>query len=142
MFPRRVRISEECMEWLEKAGSFDVSPQDAMKRYERKCAQIQEDVLKALTTASKEPASPDGKTDIVVEVKLVRARHLNLVKVVTNVYAVVYIKKDKKYYVMLDEKKQPKKLTEMGDDIFISTDGGKFFEQAKVINSVKYRISM
>ena len=142
MFPRRVRISKECMGWLEKADAFDVSPQDAIKRYEGKCEQIQEDVLKTLFTASKEPAVPDGKTDVVVAVKLVRARKLNLLKVVTNVYAVVNTQKKKKYYVMLNENREPKKFTEMGDNLFISTDGGKFFEQMKVIESKTFRISM
>ena len=135
MFPKQVRISKECMGWLEKAESFDVYPQDAMKRFE-------DDVLRALSIASKEPATLDGKTDIVIEVKLVRARKLNLLKVVTNVYAVVNTKKNKKYYVMLDDNRKPKKFTKMGDEFFISTDGGKFFEQMNVVESKKFRISM
>ena len=142
MFPKQVRISKECMGWLEKAESFDVYPQDAMKRFEGKCERIQDDVLRALSIASKEPATLDGKTDIVIEVKLVRARKLNLLKVVTNVYAVVNTKKNKKYYVMLDDNRKPKKFTKMGDELFISTAGGKFFEQMNVVESKKFRISM
>ena len=143
MFFRKVTVSDECMEWLKKADSFDVKPEQAKSMYDKKCAQIQEDVLKALTTASKEPASPDGKTEIVVEVRLARARKLDTAMVVTSVYAVVYAKNNKKkYYIMLDENKQPKRVSEMGDDIFVSIDGGEFFEQLKTIESKNYRISM
>ncbi len=143
MFFRKVTVSDECMEWLKKADSFDVKPEQAKSMYDKKCAQIQEDVLKALTTASKEPASPDGKTEIVVEVRLARARKLGTAMVVTSVYAVVYAKNNKKkYYITLDENKQPKRVYEMGDDIFVSIDGGEFFEQLKTIESKNYRISM
>ena len=143
MFFRKVTVSDECMEWLKKADSFDVKPEQAKSMYDKKCAQIQEDVLKALTTASKEPASPDGKTEVVVEVRLARARKLDTAMVVTSVYAVVYAKNNKKkYYIMLDENKQPKRVSEMGDDIFVSIDGGEFFEQLKTIESKNYRISM
>ena len=143
MFFRKVTVSDECMEWLKKADSFDVKPEQAKSMYDKKCAQIQEDVLKALTTASKEPASPDGKTEIVVEVRLARARKLDTAMVVTSVYAVVYAKNNKKkYYITLDENKQPKRVYEMGDDIFVSIDGGEFFEQLKTIESKNYRISM
>ena len=142
MFPRKVTVSVECMEWLKKADSFEVEPGQAKLEYEKKCTQIQEDVLKALTTVSKEPASPDGKAEIVVEVRLARARKLNVAMVVTSVYAVVYTKSKKKYYVTLDENKQPKKFSEFGDDIFVSMDGGEFFEQLQTIESKTYRISM
>ena len=143
MFFRKVTVSDECMEWLKKADSFDVKPEQAKSMYDKKCAQIQEDVLKALTTASKEPASPDGKTEVVVEVRLARARKLDTAMVVTSVYAVVYAKNNKKkYYITLDENKQPKRVYEMGDDIFVSIDGGEFFEQLKTIESKNYRISM
>ena len=143
MFFRKVTVSDECMEWLKKADSFDVKPEQAKLMYDKKCAQIQEDVLKALTTVSKEPASPDGKTEIVVEVRLARARKLGTAMVVTSVYAVVYAKNNKKkYYITLDENKQPKRVSEMGDDIFVSIDGGEFFEQLKTIESKNYRISM
>lgn len=143
MFFRKVTVSDECMEWLKKVDSFEVTAEQARLMYDKKCAQIQENVIKALTTASKEPASPDGETEIVIEVRLARARKLDVAMVVTSVYAVVYAKNNKKkYYVMLDENKQPKKSSKIGDDMFISTDGGKFFEQLKTIESKMYRISM
>ena len=142
MFFRKVTVSDECMEWLKKADSSKVNPEQAKLEYEKKCAQIQDDVLRALTTVSKEPASPDGKSEIVVEVRLARARKLDVAMVVTSVYAVVYAKGKKKYYVTLDENKQPKKISEFGDDIFVSLNGGEFFEQLKTIESKTYRISM
>lgn len=142
MFFRKVTVSDECMEWLKKADSSEVKPEQAKLEYEKRCAQIQDDVLKALTTVSKEPASPDGKAEVVVEVRLARARKLNVAMVVTSVYAVVYTKNKKKYYVTLDENKQPKKIHKFGDDIFVSLNGGEFFEQLKTIESKTYRISM
>lgn len=143
MFFRKVIISDECMEWLDKANSFDVEPSKAMEMYEKRCNQIQEDVLRALTTASKEPASPDGRTEIVVEVRLARARKLDTVMVVTSVYAVVYAKNNKKkYYIILDEDRQPKKVSKVGAEIYISINGGDYFEQLKTIESRNYRISM
>ena len=143
MLFRKPTISDECMKWLEKADSFEVTPNQAKHEYEKKCARIQDDVLNALTTVSKEPASPDGKTEIVVEVRLARARKLDTAMVATSVYAVVYAKNNKKkYYITLDENKQPKRVYEMGDDIFVSIDGGEFFEQLKTIESKNYRISM
>ena len=142
MFFRKVTISDECMEWLKKADSSEVDAEKAKMEYEKKCARIQEDVLRALTTVSKEPASPDGKTEIVVEVRLARARKLGVAMVVTSVYAVVYTKNKKKYYITLDENKQPKKISEYGDDIFVSLNGGEFFEQLQTIESKTYRISM
>ena len=143
MLFRKPTVSDECMKWLEKADSFEVTPNQAKHEYEKKCARIQDDVLNALTTVSKEPASPDGKTEIVVEVRLARARKLDTAMVATSVYAVVYAKNNKKkYYITLDENKQPKRVYEMGDDIFVSIDGGEFFEQLKTIESKNYRISM
>ncbi len=142
MFFRKVTVSDECMEWLKKADSSEVNPEQAKLEYEKKCAQIQDDVLRALTTVSKEPASPDGKSEIVVEVRLARARKLDVAMVVTSVYAVVYATGKKKYYVTLDENKQPKKISEFGDDIFVSLNGGEFFEQLQTIESKTYRISM
>ena len=142
MFFRKVTVSDECMEWLNKADSSEVKPEQAKLEYEKRCAQIQDDVLKALTTVSKEPASQDGKAEVVVEGRLARARKLNVAMVVTSVYAVVYTKNKKKYYVTLDENKQPKKIHEFGDDIFVSLNGGEFFEQLKTIESKTYRISM
>ena len=142
MFFRKVTVSDECMEWLKKADSSEVKPEPAKLEYEKRCAQIQDDVLKALTTVSKEPASPDGKAEVVVEVRLARARKLNVAMVVTSVYAVVYTKNKKKYYVTRDEYKQPKKIHEFGDGIFVSLNGGEFFEQLKTIESKTYRISM
>lgn len=143
MFFRKVIVSDECMDWLEKSGSSDVKPEQAKQMFDKRCAQIQEDVLRALTTASKEPASPDGKTEVVAEVRLARARKLDVTMVVTSVYAVVYAKNNKKkYYITLDEERQPKKLSNVGDDIFISINGGDFFEQLKTIESKTYRISM
>lgn len=143
MFFRKVIVSDECMEWLDKADSFDVKPEQAKAMYDKRCAQIQEDVLRTLMTASKEPASPDGKTEIVVEVRLARARKLNTMMVVTSVYAVVYAKNNKKkYYITLDEERQPKRVSKVGDDIFISINGGDYFEQLQTIESKNYRISM
>ena len=142
MFFRKVTVSDECMEWLKKADSSEVDPKQAKLEYEKKCAQIQEDVLRALTTVSKEPASPDGKTELVVEVRLARARKLDVAMVVTSVYAIVYAKSKKKYYVTLDENKQPKRISDFGDDIFVSLNGGEFFEQLQTIESKTYRISM
>lgn len=142
MFQRKVTVSDECMEWLRKADSSKVKPEQAKLEYEKRCAQIQDDVLRALTTVSKEPASPDGKTEVVVEVRLARARKLDTTMVITTVYAVVYTKNKKKYYIMLDENGQIKKTSDMGDDIFISLNGGEFFEQMQTIESKNYRISM
>lgn len=142
MFFRKVIVSDECMEWLDKADSFDVKPEQAKVMYDKKCAQIQEDVLKALTTASKEPASPDGKTEIVVEVRLAKAEKLQTMMVVTRVYAVVYTKNKKKYYVTLDEDKQPKRVFKMGKDIVISINGGDYVEMLDTIENKTYRISM
>lgn len=142
MLFRKPTVSDECMKWLEKADSFEVTPNQAKHEYEKKCARIQDDVLNALTTVSKEPASPDGKTEIVVEVRLARARKLDTTMVITTVYAVVYTKKDKKYYIMLDQNGQLKKTSDMGDDMFISKDGGEFFEQMQTVESKNYRISM
>lgn len=143
MFFRKVIVSDECMEWLKKADSFEVGAEQAKLEYEKRCSQIQDDVLRALTTVSKEPASPDGKTEIVVEVRLAKTMKLNTAMVVTSVYAVVYAQNSKKkYYVTLDENKQPKRTSEIGDDIFVSKDGGEFFEQLQTIESKCYRISM
>lgn len=143
MFFRKVTVSDECMEWLEKADSSEVTPEQAKATYDKKCNQIQDDVLRALTTVSKEPASPDGKTEIVVEVKLARARKLDVAMVVTSVYAVVYAKNNKKkYYVTLDEERQPKKVSEIGSEVYISINGGDYFEQMQTIESKCYRISM
>lgn len=142
MLFRKPTVSDECVKWLEKTDSFEVTPNQAKLEYEKKCARIQDDVLNALTTVSKEPASPDGKTEVVVEVRLARARKLDTMMVITNVYAVVYTKKDKKYYIMLDQNGQLKKTSDIGDDMFISKDGGKFFEQMQTVESKCYRISM
>lgn len=142
MFFRKVTVSDECMEWLKKADSSEVEPEQAKLEYEKRCAQIQDDVLRSLTTVSKEPASPDGKSEIVVEVRLARARKLGIAMVVTSVYAVVYAKNKKKYYVTLDKDRQPKRVSDVGDDIFISLNGGDFFEQLQTIESKNYRISM
>lgn len=139
---RKLTVSDECKGWLEKADSSEVNHDQAKMEYETKCAQIQDDVLKALMTVSREPASPDGKTEVVVEVRLARASKLNTTMVITSVYAVVYTSKDKKYYIMLDENGQLKKTSDMGDDIFISKNGGEFFEQMQTIESKCYRISM
>lgn len=142
MLFRKLTVSDECMKWLEKADSSEEKPEQAKMAYEKKCTRIQEDVLRALTTVSKEPASPDGKTDIVVDVRLARADKLDTTMVITTVYAVVYTRKNKKYYIMLDENGQLKKTSDMGDDMFISKDGGEFFEQMQTIESKCYRISM
>ena len=142
MFFRKVSMSRECMDWLEKSESSDVKPEKAEVAYHKRCTQIQEDVLKALTTVSVEPASADGKTEVVVEVRLAKAEKLNTMMVVTRVYAVVHTKNDKKYYVMLDENRNPKKVSKIGEDIQISINGGDYVEQLKTIKSKKYRISM
>ena len=96
MFFRKVRVSDECMNWLKKAESSDVNPKQAEKAFEKRCNQIQEEVLKALTTVSKEPASADGKAEVVVEVRLAKAEKIDTTLVVTRVYAVVYTKNNKK----------------------------------------------
>ena len=142
MFFRKVSMSRECMDWLEKSESSDVKPEKAEVAYHKRCTQIQEDVLKALTTVSAEPASADGKTEVVVEVRLAKAEKLNTMMVVTRVYAVVHTKNDKKYYVMLDENRNPKKVSKIGEDIQISINGGDYVELLKTIKSKKYRISM
>ena len=142
MFQRKITVSDECMEWLKKADSSEVNPEQAKPAYDKRCAQIQDDVLRALMTVSKEPASPDGKTEIVVEVRLAKAAKLNTTIVVTSVYAVVYTNHNKKYYITLDENKQPKRTSEIGDDIFISKDGGELFEQLLTIENKCYKISM
>ncbi len=142
MFFRKVRVSQECMNWLLKAESFDVNYDKAEKAFEKRCNQIQEDVLKALTTVSKEPASADGKTEIVVEVRLAKAEELDTMLVVTKVYAVVYTKNKKRYYVTLDKNRQPKKVSKIGEDMAICIDEGDYIEVLKTIHSKKYRISM
>ncbi len=142
MFFRNVKLSRECMDWLEKSQSFNVKQEKAEQAYNKVCAQIQDDVLKSLTTASKEPASEDGKTEVVVEVRLAKAEQLNTMMVVTRVYAVVHTKNNKKYYVKLDKEKQPKKVTRISDEIQLSVKSSKHFEVLKTIKQKKYRISM
>ena len=142
MLFRKPTVSDECMEWLKKADSFKVTPEQAKLEYDKKCAQIQEDVLKALTTVSREPASPVGKAEGVVEIRLAKASELEITMVITTVYAVVYTNKHKKFYIVLDENNQLKKTYDMGDDMFVSKDGGEFFEQMETIESKIYRISM
>ncbi len=142
MLFRKPTVSDECMEWLKKAESFEVNPEQAKLEYEKKCAQIQDDVLKALTTVSREPASPDGKAEVVVEIRLAKASELEIMMVITTVYAVVYTNKHKKFYILLDENNQLKKTYDMGDDMFVSKDGGEFFEQVETLESKLYRISM
>lgn len=142
MFSRKVTISRECMEWLQKAESFDVKKEKPEVAYSKRCAKIQEDVLKALTTASAEPASLDGKTEVVVDVILAKAEKRNTMMVVTRVYAVVHTKNNKEYYIKLDKDGKPKKFFKIGEDIHFSKDGGKYVELLKIIKSKKYRISM
>lgn len=142
MFLRKVIVSDECMSWLRKAESSDVKPEQANKMFVKRCNQIQEDVLRALTTVSVEPASADGKAEVVVEVRLAKAEKLQTMMVVTRVYAVVYTKNKKKYYVTLDEDKQPKRVSKMGKDMVISINGGDYVEQLDTIESKTYRISM
>ena len=142
MLFQKLTVSEECKNWLEKAESSKVNPEHAKLEYDKKCTRIQEDVLKALTTVSREPASPDGKAEIVVEIRLAKASELEITMVITTVYAVVYTNKHKKFYIVLDENNQLKKTYYMGDDMFVSKDGGEFFEQMETIESKIYRISM
>ena len=142
MFSRKLNMSKECMEWLEKSESFDVKEKQAEVLYQKRCAQIQDDVLKALTTVSAEPATADGKTEVVVEVRLAKAEKLNTMMVVTRVYAVVHTKNDKKYYVKLDKNRNLKRYSKITEDIQISTNGGKHVELLKTVKSKKYRISM
>lgn len=142
MFSRMANVSEECMNWLEKSSSSDVKPEQANKMFVKECNKIQEDVLRTLTTASKEPASADGKTEVVVEVRLAKAEMLNTMMVVTRVYAIVYTKKNRKYYVTLDKYRRPKKVFRMSADIAISINGDDHVEVLKTIESKTYRISM
>lgn len=139
---KKPTVSKECMHWLEKAGLSVVTPEQAKMEYEGKCAQMREDVLKVLATVSREPASPDGKAEVVVEIRLAKASKLDITMVITTVYAVVYTKKHKKFYVVLDENNQLKKTNDMGDDMFVSKNGGEFFEQMETLESKLYRISM
>lgn len=142
MFFRKATVSDECMEWLEKSGSSDVKPELAKKMFENRCNQIQDEVLNTLITTSKEPASANGKTEIVVEVRLAKAEKLRTMMVVTRVYAVVYAKNKKKYYVMLDENRQLKKALKIGNDLVININGGDYIELLKTVDSKIYRISM
>lgn len=141
---RKVNVSEECMKWLEKSMTTKgMIPEDAEKEFERRCAQIQEDVLRALITESTEPASPDGKAEVVIEIKLVKTELEQVMKVVTNVYAVVYMSHNRKYYVMLDENGNPKKVYKMGIDIFSNVfKKGEYTEKLITVKHCKYCISM
>ena len=142
MFFRNVKLSRECMDWLEKSQSFNVKQEKAEQAYNKVCAQIQDDVLKSLTTASKEPASEDGKTEVVVEVRLAKAEQLNTMMVVTRVYAVVHTKNNKKYYVALDKNRKLKKFFKMSKDMLICINEGDYVEMLKTVKSKTYRISM
>lgn len=142
MFFRKVTVSDECMNWLVKSGSFDVKPEVAKKSFDKRCAEIQDDVLRAITTESKEPASPDGKAEVVVEIRLAKAEKLQTMMVVTRVYAVVYANNNRKYYVVLDENRQLKKVTKVDNDIQININGGDYVEVLRTVESKMYRISM
>lgn len=143
MFFRKVIVSDECMKWLKKSYSSNVRPEPVAKRtYERRCNQVQEDVLQAITTVSKEPASTDGKTEIVVEVSLLKSEKRNVMMVVTKVYAVVYTKSNKKYYVIMDENGRTKRVSKMSNDIAINIKRGDHVETLRIVESKKYRISM
>lgn len=141
---RKVTISEECMKWLEKSKTTEgMIPEDAEKAFGRRCTEIQEDVLRALITESTEPASPDGKAEVVIEIKLVQTELEQVMKVVTNVYAVVYMYHNRKYYVMLDENGSPKKVYNMGNDIFPNIfKKGEYVEKLTPVKHCKYCISM
>ena len=143
MFQRKIiTISDECMKWLSKLDSIEVSPEEAISVFNDKCAQIQEDIAHKITTVSEEKKSSDNKIEVVVEVRLARARKLNISLVTINTYAVVYVKNKKKHYITLDENKLPKKVSEIDNDMFISNNGGEFFEQLKTIKSEYYKILM
>lgn len=142
MFFRKVKLSRECMDWLEKSESFDVKKDKAEEVYHRRCLQIQDDVLKALTTVSKEPASEDGKTEVVVEVRLAKAEGLDAMMVITRVYAVVHTNNKRKYYVALDKNRQLKKFFKMSKDMLICINEGDYVEMLKTLKSKTYRISM
>ncbi|MBR3614625.1 MAG: hypothetical protein IKL55_05555 [Clostridia bacterium] len=138
----RVNISEECMGWLEKSGSFIVKQEQAKAMYDKRCAEIQDDVLRAVMTVSKEPASTDGKAEVMVEVRLEKSEAMNVMVIVTRVYAVVYTRNKRKYYVMLDEQRRAKKSFKIGTDIAISINGDDFVEVLKNVEIKTYRISM
>ncbi len=142
MFFREVRVSDECKNWLEKSKSIKVKPEEADKLFKTRCSEIQSDVLHALITESKEPASPDGKAEVVAEISLVKADKPNVTMVVTNVYAVVYTNMKYKYYVVLDTNGKPKRVFKMSDDIKINVKKGECVEGLKTLKQCKYCISM
>lgn len=142
MFFRKVTVSEECMGWLKKSSMLDVTAEEAKMKYGKVCNEIQEAVLHTITTESKEPASADGKAEIVVEVKLVKAVTLQLMMVVTRVYAVVYTSPKKKYYVFLDANRELKKASKINNDLMLHVNGGDFIDFLDTIENKAYRISM
>lgn len=143
VFRKSLVISDECKMWLAKANTTDVmSYAQAEVEFKRACEKIQADVLHALITESKEPAFPDGKAEIVVEIKLLKKSTYNLAMVATNVYAVVYAAHNRKYYVKLDNDGNPKKVYFMGNDIALEFNKGVHIEKHDVAKSCKYCISM
>ena len=78
VFRKSLVISDECKMWLAKANTTDVmSYAQAEVEFKRACEKIQADVLHALLTESKEPAFPDGKAEIVVEIKVTMLQELS-----------------------------------------------------------------
>lgn len=143
MFFRKVNVSDECMNWLRKSESFDVKPKDAQDKFNKRCNEIQEDVIRAVMTKSQEPASPDGKAEVVVEVSVTKGESLDVTKIVTSVYAVVYTKNRRKYYVIFDEEtRQLKRVAKIHDVYKLYINGGDFVENLRVIDQKSYRISM
>ena len=140
---KKVIVSDECKGWLAKANMSDVlDPAKAEVIFMQQCEKIKEDVFQAMITESKEPASPDGKAEIVVEVKLLKEAELDLMMVATNVYAVVYTTHNSKYYVKLDNEGNPKKSLFLGNDIALKFNKGVRVVKYEVVKFCKYSISM
>ena len=138
-----VSISNECKEWLAKAKKTDVmNLVQAEEVFMQQCEKIKEDIFCALVTESKEPASPDGKAEIVVEIKMLKEPEFNLAMVVTNVYAVVYVAHNRKYYVKLDNEGNPRKVYYMGNDIALKIDKGVHVVKYEVVKTFKCCMSM
>jgi hypothetical protein len=132
------------MRWLERAETTDgMFPDDAERYFERKHVEIQEEVLRALFTESVEPASPDGKAEIVIEIKLVKSNLDLVMQVVTNVYAVVYMSHNRRYFVRLNDKKELEKISALGENIFSKLlKKGESIPDPNVVKCCKYILVM
>lgn len=140
---RNVTVSEECKEWLRKSSmTGEMEASKAECEFEGRCAAIQQDVLRAIITESAEPASPDGKAEIVAEVRLERTALNQVMRVITLVYAVVYMSHNRKYYVVLDDEGNPKKVYRLNEYTSLKIKKGEYFDHLTTVKRCKYIISM